>query len=73
MKFFRPVLSVLKFERDDNAMAIADAPDYVNELFAGSVETPFSGYGKSGYGGENRREALWNYVQTKCIAVAVGE
>ena len=73
MKFFPPVLSVLKFESDDNAMAIANAPDYVNELFAGSVATPFSGYGKSGYGGENRREALWNYVQTKCIAVAVGE
>ncbi len=73
MLFFRPVLSVLKFESDDDAMATPNAPDYVNEWFAGGVETPFSGYGKSGYGGENRREALWHYVQTKCIAVAVGE
>ncbi len=73
MKFFRPVLSVLKFESDDDAMAIANAPDYVNEWFAGGVETPFIGHGKSGYGGDNCREALWNYVQIKCIAVAVGE
>ena len=73
MKFFRPLLSVLKFESDDDAMVIAIAPDYVNEWFAGSVETPFSGYGKSGYGGENCREALWNYVQIKCTAVAVDQ
>ncbi|HAG23871.1 MAG TPA: aldehyde dehydrogenase, partial [Alphaproteobacteria bacterium] len=26
------------------------------------------GYGKSGYGREKGREALWNYVQTKNIA-----
>ena len=30
--------------------------------------TPFSGYGKSGYGREKGREALWHYVQTKTIA-----
>ena len=29
---------------------------------------PFGGYGKSGYGREKGREALWNYVQTKNIA-----
>ena len=63
MKFFRPKLSVLKFESDDDAMATANAPDYDNEWFTGGVETSLSGYGKSGYGGENRREALWNYVQ----------
>ena len=28
----------------------------------------FGGYGKSGYGREKGREALWNYVQTKNIA-----
>lgn len=41
---------------------------FINEWFAGGVETPFDGYGKSGYGRENGREALWNYVQTKNIA-----
>jgi len=33
------------------------------------VETPFGGYGKSGYGRANGREAPWNYVQTKNIAI----
>lgn len=41
---------------------------FINEWFAGGVETPFGGYGKSGYGREKGREALWNYVQTKNIA-----
>lgn len=45
---------------------------FVNEWFAGGVETPFGGYGKSGYGREKGREALFNYVQTKNIAIALG-
>ncbi len=44
---------------------------FVNEWFAGGVETPFGGYGKSGYGREKGREALWNYVQTKNVAISV--
>ena len=93
---FGPVLSVIDFEQDDEAIAIANATDYglvagvftkdldratraaadlqagqvfVNEWYAGGVETPFGGYGKSGYGREKGREALWNYVQTKNIAM----
>ena len=96
---FGPVLSILRFKSDDEAVDIANATEYglvsgvftrnvdramraaqrlqagqvfVNEWFAGGVETPFGGYGKSGYGREKGREALWNYVQTKNIAVAVG-
>lgn len=42
---------------------------FVNEWYAGGVETPFGGYGQSGYGREKGREALWNYVQTKNIAI----
>ena len=42
---------------------------FVNEWYAGGVETPFGGYGKSGYGREKGREALLNYVQTKNIAI----
>jgi acyl-CoA reductase-like NAD-dependent aldehyde dehydrogenase len=30
---------------------------------------PLAGYGKSGYGREKGREALWNYVQTKNVAI----
>ena len=96
---FGPVLSVLKFRSDDEAIRIANATDYglvsgvftrdldratqaarklragqvfVNEWYAGGVETPFGGYGKSGYGREKGREALWNYVQTKNIAIRLG-
>ncbi len=45
---------------------------FVNEWFAGGVETPFGGTGRSGYGREKGREALWNYVQTKNVAIRLG-
>ena len=93
---FGPVLSILKFSTDAEAIQIANGTPYglvggvftrnldratsaarqmkagqvfVNEWYAGGVETPFGGYGKSGYGREKGREALWNYVQTKNIAI----
>lgn len=93
---FGPVVSVMAFEDEVEAIAIANGTDYglvagvytrdldratraagklragqvfVNEWFAGGVETPFGGYGKSGYGREKGREALWNYVQTKNVAI----
>lgn len=93
---FGPVLSVLKFSSDAQAISIANGTPYglvggvftrdldrattaarqlragqvfVNEWYAGGVETPFGGYGKSGYGREKGREALCNYVQTKNIAI----
>ena len=93
---FGPVLSVLKFRKDAEAIDIANGTQYglvggvftrnidratraarqiragqvfVNEWYAGGVETPFGGYGKSGYGREKGREALWNYVQTKNVAI----
>ncbi|MEM6408981.1 MAG: aldehyde dehydrogenase family protein [Pseudomonadota bacterium] len=93
---FGPVLSVLKFRDDAEAIEIANGTPYglvsgvftrdidratsaarqlragqvfVNEWYAGGVETPFGGYGKSGYGREKGREALWNYVQTKNVAI----
>jgi len=93
---FGPVLSVLKFSSDEEAIQIANGTPYglvggvftkdidrathaaqkmragqvfVNEWYAGGVETPFGGYGKSGYGREKGREALWNYVQTKNVAI----
>ncbi|MFT5371938.1 MAG: aldehyde dehydrogenase (NAD+), partial [Lysobacterales bacterium] len=95
---FGPVLSVLKFKQDEEAVKMANATQYglvsgvftrdldramttarklragqvyVNEWYAGGVETPFGGYGKSGYGRERGREALNNYVHTKNIAVAL--
>ena len=93
---FGPVLTVLPFSDDDEAIRIANGTPYglaagvftrdldrataaarrlragqvfVNEWYAGGVETPFGGYGRSGYGREKGREALWNYVQTKNVAI----
>ena len=95
---FGPVLSVMRFRDDDEAISMANSAEYglvggvftrdneralqaarrmragqifVNEWFAGGVETPFGGYGKSGYGREKGREAMYNYVQTKNVAVAL--
>ena len=50
------------------ARRIRAGQTFINEWYAGGVETPFSGYGKSGYGREKGRETLWNYVPTKNIA-----
>ena len=93
---FGPVLSVLPFRDEDEAIRIANGTPYglvagvftadvdramraarrlragqvfVNEWYAGGVETPFGGFGKSGYGREKGREALLNYVQTKNVAI----
>jgi len=55
-----------------DAQSIRAGQVFVNEWFAGGVETPFGGYGMSGYGREKGREALWNYIQTKNIAISIG-
>ncbi len=46
---------------------------FVNEWYAGGVETPFGGYKKSGFGREKGVEAMYNYVQTKNIAIKIGD
>ncbi|HYM31535.1 MAG TPA: aldehyde dehydrogenase family protein [Candidatus Cybelea sp.] len=42
---------------------------FVNEWFAGGIETPFGGTKRSGYGREKGQEALLNYVQTKNVGI----
>ncbi|MCG6657518.1 aldehyde dehydrogenase family protein [Halomonas campisalis] len=44
---------------------------FINEWFAGGVETPFGGVGLSGFGREKGQEALYSYVQTRNIAIRV--
>ena len=44
---------------------------FVNEWYAGGVETPFGGTGLSGFGREKGQEALYSYVQTKNIAIRI--
>jgi len=42
---------------------------FINEWFAGGVETPFGGTKRSGYGREKGQEGLLNYVQTKNVGI----
>jgi aldehyde dehydrogenase (NAD+) len=65
------------FTRDlDRAMHTAQqlvaGQVFVNEWFAGGVETPFGGTRQSGYGREKGLEALDNYLQTKNVAIRLG-
>lgn len=95
---FGPVLSVLTYEDDEEAIEIANGTDYglcaglytrdlqkahwaadrliagqvfVNEWFAGGIETPFGGSKRSGFGREKGQEALLNYVQTKNVCLRI--
>ncbi|MCO5066642.1 MAG: aldehyde dehydrogenase family protein [Rhizobiaceae bacterium] len=42
---------------------------FVNEYYAGGVETPFGGYKQSGHGREKGVEALLHYTQVKCVTI----
>jgi len=44
---------------------------FVNEWYAGGIETPFGGVGLSGFGREKGQEALYSYVRTKNVAIRV--
>jgi aldehyde dehydrogenase (NAD+) len=44
---------------------------FINEWFAGGIETPFGGVGLSGFGREKGQEALYSYVHTRNIAVRI--
>lgn len=44
---------------------------FVNEWYAGGIETPFGGTGLSGFGREKGQEALYSYVRSKNIAMRV--
>jgi aldehyde dehydrogenase (NAD+)/betaine-aldehyde dehydrogenase len=51
------------------ARELAAGQVFVNQWFAGGVETPFGGTRRSGFGREKGREAMLNYVQTKNVAI----
>ena len=46
---------------------------YVNEWYAGGIETPFGGMKMSGNGRDKGYEAIFNYVQTKNVAIKLSE
>ncbi|CAN5758201.1 aldehyde dehydrogenase family protein [soil metagenome] len=66
------------FTRDiDRALWTADrlaaGQVFVNEWYAGGVETPFGGIKRSGFGREKGQEALRNYVQTRNVGIRVAD
>jgi len=46
---------------------------FINQYFAGGVETPFGGVGKSGFGREKGLDALKSYYRVKCITAKIGD
>ncbi|MCY1394670.1 2-formylbenzoate dehydrogenase [compost metagenome] len=95
---FGPVLAVIPFDTEEEAIAIANGTDFglvagvftqdlnralrcarrlcagqvfVNEWYAGGIETPFGGVGLSGFGREKGQEALYSYVRTKNLALRI--
>ncbi|MFL9949928.1 aldehyde dehydrogenase family protein [Paraburkholderia agricolaris] len=97
---FGPVLAVIRFDTEDEAVEIANGTPYglvagvftrdinralrfsrrlragqvfVNEWYAGGIETPFGGVGLSGFGREKGQEAIYSYVQTKNVAIRVAQ
>jgi aldehyde dehydrogenase (NAD+) len=98
-EIFGPVLSVMSFDDEQEALEVADATDYglvtaiwttdidramwlarhvhsgqvyVNSYGAGGgVPLPFGGYRKSGFGREKGLDAVYEYSQTKTIAIDV--
>lgn len=51
------------------AAALEAGQVFVNEYFAGGVETPFGGYKTSGHGREKGIEALHHYTQVKSVTI----
>jgi aldehyde dehydrogenase (NAD+) len=97
-EIFGPVLSVIRFADEEEAVEIANDTQfglaagiwtsdlarahrvasridagqvYVNEYFAGGVETPFGGFKYSGFGREKGLEALKTYTHTKTVTIRI--
>ena len=97
---FGPVLSVIKFNDDDEAYRLANDTNYglaagvwtsdprrmftaAQKIKAGNIWTnsyrtvsymaPFGGFKSSGVGRESGQEAIWEYLETKCVWIDYGE
>ena len=66
--FTRDVGRAMRFARDLEA-----GNAYVNQWFGDTNQTPFGGYKTSGIGREKGLEALDSYLQTKNVAVDLGD
>ncbi|OWJ79493.1 aldehyde dehydrogenase [Haematobacter genomosp. 1] len=97
---FGPVLSIIPFEDEDDAIRIANDTIYglaagvwtrdmrrairmadaikagtvwVNTYRAVSFMAPFGGFKKSGIGRENGQDAIYEFMQTKCVWLNLAE
>jgi aldehyde dehydrogenase (NAD+) len=66
--FTRDINRALRFTRRLRAGQV-----FVNEWYAGGIETPFGGVGLSGFGREKGQEAIYSYVQTKNVAIRIAQ
>ncbi|MCC6466813.1 MAG: aldehyde dehydrogenase [Alphaproteobacteria bacterium] len=97
---FGPVLSVIRFKDEDDAVRIANDSPYglaagiwtksikraiglsqrlqagsvwVNTYRAVSYMAPFGGYKHSGLGRENGQDAIYEFLQTKCVWISTAD
>ncbi|MCC7047417.1 MAG: aldehyde dehydrogenase [Alphaproteobacteria bacterium] len=97
---FGPVLSVIRFKDEDDAVRIANDSPYglaagvwtksikraigvsqrlqagsvwVNTYRAVSYMAPFGGYKRSGLGRENGQDAIYEFLQTKCVWISTAD
>nr|WP_180206972.1 aldehyde dehydrogenase family protein [Pseudomonas sp. SbOxS1]NYU07302.1 aldehyde dehydrogenase family protein [Pseudomonas sp. SbOxS1] len=64
--YTRDITKALRLARDIDAGQI-----YINEYFAGGVETPFGGNRLSGFGREKGLEGLRSYCRTKAVTARI--
>jgi len=64
--YTRDITRALQMARDIDAGQV-----YVNEYYAGGVETPFGGTRQSGFGREKGLEGVRSYLRTKCTTVRI--
>ena len=64
--YTRDITRALRLARDVGAGQV-----YINQYFAGGVETPFGGVGMSGFGREKGLEGVKAYYRVKCITARI--
>ena len=64
--YTRDITRALQLARDIDAGQV-----YINEYYAGGVETPFGGTRQSGFGREKGLEGVRAYLRTKCTTVRI--
>ena len=64
--YTRDVTRALSLARDLEAGQV-----FINQYFAGGVETPFGGVKQSGFGREKGLDALRSYYRVKCITARI--